>query len=59
VQKSYAVVGAWFFPALTLALLVMNNRETWVGKRARNGVLANLALVVVLVFFSWIAVRSL
>ena len=58
IQKSYAVVGAWFFPALTLALLVMNNRAAWVGKGARNGFLANLALVVVLVFFSWIAVRS-
>jgi Mn2+/Fe2+ NRAMP family transporter len=58
VQKLYAVVGAWFFPALTLALLVMNNRRAWIGERYRNGITANLALLVILVFFSWIALRS-
>jgi hypothetical protein len=59
IQKWYAVVGAWFIPALTLALLVLNNRSGWVGERFRNGTLANLALAVVLLFFSWIALRSL
>jgi Mn2+/Fe2+ NRAMP family transporter len=58
VQKLYAVVGAWFIPALTLVLLVLNNRSDWVGERFRNGVAVNLVLVFVLVFFSWIAVRS-
>ena len=58
IQKLYAIIGAWFFPALTLALLVMNNRRAWVGERSRNGITANLALLIVLVFFSWIALRS-
>ena len=59
IQKLYAVAGAWFFPALTLALLVLNNRRDWVGERYRNGPAANTALVVVLLFFSWVALRSL
>lgn len=59
VQKLYAVAGAWFFPVLTLALLVLNNRRDWVGERYRNGPAANTALVIVLLFFSWIALRSL
>ena len=58
IQKLYAVVGAWFFPALTLALLIMNNRRGLVGKTA-NGPAANLALLVVLAFFSWLAWRAI
>lgn len=59
IQKLYAVVGAWFFPALTLALLIMNNRRRLVGETARNGPAANLALLVVLAFFSWLAWRAI
>ena len=59
VQKWYALVGAWFIPALTLALLVLNNRSAWVGERFRNGPASNLALAVVLLFFSWIATHTL
>jgi Mn2+/Fe2+ NRAMP family transporter len=59
VQKWYALVGAWFIPALTLALLVLNNRRRWVGEDFRNGPAANLALAVVLLFFSWVASHTL
>ncbi len=59
VQKLYAVVGAWFLPALTVSLLVLNGR----GKHG-NGALCNrpatvVVLVLILVFFSWVALRSL
>lgn len=59
VQKFYAVVGAWFFPILVLALLLLNGRSTWVGKSYRNQPLTTAALIGVLVFFAWIAWRVL
>ncbi len=59
VQKLYAVVGAWFFPILVLALLLLNGRSTWVGKSYRNQPLTTAALIGVLVFFAWIAWRVL
>lgn len=55
VQKFYAVVGAWFFPFLALALLLLNGRSAWVGKAYRNQPLTVAVLVAVLVFFAWIA----
>jgi len=58
VQKFYAVVGAWFFPALALALLLLNGRSNWVGKNFRNQPLTVAALIGVLLFFAWIAWRS-
>ena len=51
-------IRAWFFPALILCLLVLNNRRDWIGAPNRNGPAANLALLVVLAFFSWVAFRS-
>jgi len=58
VQKFYAVVGAWFFPILVLALLLLNGRSAWVGKSFRNQPLTISALLGVLLFFAWIAWRS-
>ena len=58
IQKFYAMVGAWFFPALVLALLLLNGRSGWVGKSFRNQKLTVAALIGVLVFFAWIAWRS-
>lgn len=57
VQKLYAVFGATFVPMLAVALLVLNGRRAWVGEK-RNGVVATGALVLVLVFFGWVAVRA-
>jgi Mn2+/Fe2+ NRAMP family transporter len=59
VQKFYAVVGAWFFPFLALALLLLNGRSAWVGKTYRNQPLTMVTLMTVLLFFGWIAWRAL
>ena len=58
IQKFYDVVGAWFFPALALALLLLNGRSSWVGKPFRNQPLTVAALIGVLLFFAWIAWRA-
>ena len=58
IQKFYAMVGAWFFPALALALLLLNGRSNWVGKPFRNQPLTIAALIGVLLFFAWIAWRA-
>lgn len=57
IQLAYAVTGALLFPVLALALLIFNGRSAWVGAKFRNRPLTIAALVVVLVFFSWIALR--
>ena len=51
IQMIYAVLGAAFFPFLALTLLIMNNREAWVGKQFRSGWLTNLLLFATLAFF--------
>ena len=59
IQKFYALVGAWFFPVLALALLLLNGRSSWVGKSFRNQKPTVAALIGVLLFFAWIAWRSI
>lgn len=51
VQLAYAIMGALFMPLLTLTLLIMNNRERWVGRRFRNGWSINLLLLITLLLF--------
>ncbi len=58
VQKIYAVLGALFFPVLALAVLVFNGRASWVGARFRNGPLTVVALLGVLLFFAYLAIRD-
>jgi Mn2+/Fe2+ NRAMP family transporter len=58
-QKLYTVIGAWFFPALALVLLVLNGRRDWVGERFGNRPVTTAALVAVVLFFSWVAWDSL
>jgi Mn2+/Fe2+ NRAMP family transporter len=58
VQKIYTVLGALFFPLLALAVLFFNGRASWVGERFRNGPVTVVALVGVLLFFSYLAVRN-
>ena len=55
VQKLYAVVGAWFFPFLALALLLLNGRSAWVGRGCRNRPPTVAVLLGVMMFFGWIA----
>ena len=57
VQLLYAVTGALFFPVLALALLVFNGQSAWVGRDFKNGPLTIVALVLVLIFFSWTGLR--
>jgi hypothetical protein len=45
-------------PFLALLLLYLNNRRDWVGG-LRNGPVRNLALVVSLLLFGWIAITEL
>ncbi len=53
VQLTYAIVGAMFLPMLAVALLVMNNRPSWLPAEFRNGIVANAALLLTLGFFLW------
>ncbi|MBO6576664.1 MAG: Nramp family divalent metal transporter [Rhodothermales bacterium] len=57
-QLLYAVVGAAFLPLLAVALLLLNGRGALVGE-SRNGPLAVSGLAVTLLFFLWVAARSL
>jgi len=59
VQKVYAVTGAWFVPLLTLSLLILNGRSDWVGREWRNRPLTVLVMLLILVFFSAVAWRTL
>ena len=58
VQKLYTVTGAMFFPFLALALLIWNGRSDWIGAEFRNRPATTVALAGVLLFFSWLGVRS-
>jgi Mn2+/Fe2+ NRAMP family transporter len=57
IQMLYAVTGALLFPILALVLLVFNGRRAWVGRDFSNGPITVAALLVVLVFFSWLGLR--
>ncbi len=57
-QLIYAVLGSLFMPLLALTLLIMNNRTDWVGRRFRNGWLANLVLLSTLLFFAAVAIDT-
>lgn len=59
IQKLYAVIGAWFLPALTLTLLILNGRGKKAGNPMANHPLTVATLVLILIFFSWIAASSL
>lgn len=51
VQLLYAVLGSLFMPLLATTLLILNNRERWVGSRFKNDPLINGLLAATLVFF--------
>jgi hypothetical protein len=53
-QLIYAVLGSLFMPLLALTLLILNNRSSWIGKNFRNKLLANIALILTLVFFGYV-----
>ena len=55
IQLLYGVIGALFLPLLGLTLLIMNNRERWVGSDFRSRWPENLILASGLLFFAWVA----
>ncbi len=59
VQLAYAVMGAFFMPLLALTLLILNNRRRLVDEGFRNGIVANLALIITLVFFAAIGLDKI
>ena len=52
-QKLYGIIGALFIPMLAFALLLLNGRSIWVGRRMRNGWLAVTLLLTAMGFFAW------
>jgi Mn2+/Fe2+ NRAMP family transporter len=57
-QLTYAVLASLFMPFLAVTLLLMNNREGWVGKEFKNGWLANTVLVATVLFFGYAALQK-
>ena len=51
----FTVIGAFFMPAV---LLYLNNRRDWIGA-LRNDATRNIALVIALALFGWIAITEL
>lgn len=54
----FTVIGAFFMPFLAALLLYLNNRRDWIGS-LRNDVTRNVALLVALALFGWIAITEL
>jgi hypothetical protein len=57
-QLAFGLTGAMLMPLLALTLLMMNNREEWVGKQFRPGLALNVVLVAALVFFAFVGARE-
>lgn len=58
-QLAFGLTGALLMPLLALTLLVMNNREEWVGKQFRTGFALNFVLAAALVFFALLGGREI
>jgi Mn2+/Fe2+ NRAMP family transporter len=60
-QKLYAIVGALFIPMLAFALLILNNRESLIGRSHRNSWFTSLMLIVTLamsLLAGWFAIQK-
>jgi Mn2+/Fe2+ NRAMP family transporter len=57
-QLAFGLTGAMLLPLLAATLLIMNNREEWVGRRFRTGALLNALLGAALVFFLFVGFRE-
>jgi hypothetical protein len=58
-QLAFGLTGAMLLPLLALTLLLMNNREEWVGRSFRNSLAFNIVLAVALVFFIAVGAREI
>jgi Mn2+/Fe2+ NRAMP family transporter len=54
IQLAYGIVGAMFLPLVALTLLILNNREEWVGRSFLSGYVINAVLVAALLFFAYL-----
>jgi hypothetical protein len=59
IQLAYAVMGALFMPLLAVTLLVLNNREAWVGERFRNQWWVNAVLAATVLLFAYVGYLQL
>ena len=59
IQLAYAVMGAMFMPLLAVTLLILNNRESWVGRSFRSRWWINAVLVITLLLFAYTGVLQL
>ena len=58
-QLAFGLTGAMLLPLLALTLIVMNNREKWVGREFRPGVALNLVLAAALALFAFVGGREI
>jgi len=58
-QLAFGLTGAMLLPLLALTLLIMNNREAWVGREFRAGLGLNVVLVSALAFFTFAGGREI
>jgi len=58
-QLAFGLTGAMLLPLLALTLLIMNNREAWVGRAFRAGLGLNCVLAAALLFFTLVGGREM
>jgi Mn2+/Fe2+ NRAMP family transporter len=54
----FTVIGGFFMPFLAALLLYLNNHRDWMGS-LRNSLLRNLALILSLLLFAWVATTEI
>ena len=58
-QLIYAVFGSLFMPLLALTLLILNNKEIWIGRKFKNKWITNVVLSLIFLFFLFVGVRQI
>lgn len=58
-QLAFGLTGAMLLPLLAATLLIMNNRQDWVGTRFRATIALNTVLASALVFFVYVGIREI
>ncbi|HZO53417.1 MAG TPA: hypothetical protein VFB63_11895, partial [Bryobacteraceae bacterium] len=58
-QLAFGLTGAMLLPLLAFTLLVMNNRQEWVGRQFRTSPALNVVLAAALVFFAFVGGREI
>ena len=59
IQLAYGIIGALFLPLVALTLLILNNREEWVGRAFLSGWLINAVLAASLLFFGYLGAAEI